>query len=154
MSIRATLCYIIKDGKILLLDRRKGIGVGKTNAPGGKLRKNETPEECAMREVLEETGLKVSNLKNHGILNFFFGQRLKPNWIVHVFSTESFDGEIKESDEGNLRWYATDKIPYDKMWADDRHWIPFLLAGKNFECWFYYDKNIEKLFGYVIKLEG
>jgi len=151
--IRATLCYIIKNGKTLLLNRKKGIGAGKTNAPGGKLRKNETLEKGAIREVLEETGLKVANLKYHGILNFFFGQRLKPDWVVHVFSTKSFDGEIEESDAGKLEWCNADKIPYDKMWADDKYWVPFLLAGKKFQCWFYYDENIEKLFDYVIKLE-
>lgn len=157
MSVRtvsATLCYIIKDGKILFLERTRGLGAGKTNAPGGKLKSKETPEKGVMREGFEETGLKLSNLKSHGILNFFFGQKAKPNWVVHVFSTNEFDGEIKESDEGKLKWCDIDKIPYDRMWEDDRHWVPLLLEGKKFQCQFFYDRNIEKLFEYVINLEN
>lgn len=153
MPIIATLCYIFKENKCLLLQRAKGIGAGKINAPGGKLKNNETIEDCAIREVFEETGLKVLELNYHGILNFFFGQRSEPDWIVHVFSTNSFEGKIKESDAGILKWWDIDKIPFERMWPDDKHWMPLLLKGKKFKCSFFYDKNIKKLFGYEIEIK-
>ncbi|MGC8812664.1 MAG: 8-oxo-dGTP diphosphatase [Candidatus Aenigmatarchaeota archaeon] len=152
MTITATLCYIIRNGKVLLLERAKGIGIGKLSAPGGRLKNNETIQDCAMREVFEETGLKVSELKYHGVLNFFFGQRSKPDWIVHVFSTSSFDGEIKESDAGVLKWFDIEKIPFERMWEDDKHWVPLLLKRKKFKCWFYFDKDIKRLFDYKVEI--
>lgn len=152
MPTLATLCYIIEDGKVLLQEKKRGIGAGNINAPGGKFEEGEAPQDCVVREVFEETGLRISDLKNHGILHFFFGQRNMPDWIVHVFSTKSFQGELKESEEGKPKWFDTGEIPYDKMWKDDKYWIPLMLAGKNFQCWFYFDKDIKELLDYKIEI--
>ena len=72
-------------------------------------------------QALEKTGLLVSKFKPHGILNFYFGLKAKPGWVVHIFSTKTFEGELKSNEEGILRWFAFDKIPYNKMWQDDEH---------------------------------
>ena len=80
--IKAVLCHIVKDDKVLLIKKAKGFGAGKWNAPGGKIEPNEKPLEAAKREVLEETGLVVRP-KKYGIIEFFCGDKLE--WLVHVF---------------------------------------------------------------------
>lgn len=153
MTIFATLCYIRKNGKVLLQKKAKGLfGGGKFNAPGGRLKPGEIPENGAIRESLEETGLKVANLRPHGKLIFYFGEKEKPDWIVYVFSTNSFGGELKEGVEGMLEWIDEDKIPFENMWDDDRHWVPLLLENKVFEGIFYFDKEAKSLLNHTIKL--
>jgi 8-oxo-dGTP pyrophosphatase MutT (NUDIX family) len=63
-------------------------------------KKGEEPGKGVLREVLEETGLRVSKIRFHGVLKHYFGQTLKPDWIVYMFSTREYNGEIKNSEEG------------------------------------------------------
>lgn len=152
MPIIATLCHIIKGEKLLLQKKSKGLfGADKWNGVGGKLKPNETPEEGVKREVLEETSLRMVSFKFHGILNFYFGDRNEPDWIVHVFSTRAFEGKPRSSKEGKLQWFTFEEVPYDEMWQDDKHWLPLLLEGKNFEGDFYFDKEGEKLLDFSLK---
>ncbi|MBS7652719.1 MAG: 8-oxo-dGTP diphosphatase [Candidatus Bathyarchaeia archaeon] len=142
MPTLATLCHIVKDDKLLLQRKSKGLfGGGKWNGVGGKLEAGETPEECVKREVYEETGLRVSNLRLNGVLHFYFGERHEADWIVFVFSTETFEGSPKPSVEGALRWFPVEGIPYQEMWQDDRHWLPLLLRGERFKGYFYFDEE-------------
>jgi len=148
------LCHIIVDGKLLLQKKSKGLfGGEKWNGVGGKIKMNETPEECARREVLEETGLSVTSLESHGILNFYFGDRSRLDWIVHVFSTRTFKGGLRPSEEGVLRWFALKDIPYEEMWQDDRHWLPLLLGGKRFKGDFYFDEEGKRLLDFNLKTQ-
>ena len=115
-NVEATLCQIINDGYLLLQMKSIGrFGEGKWNGPGGKLLEGETPLEGVVREVFEETGLKVSGLTYHGGLYHYFGQEEKPDWLVHIFSTRTFKGDIKESEEGELKWFPFNEIPYNQM---------------------------------------
>ena len=150
MTVYGTICYIMKEDKALLMRKEEGFGSGKLNAPGGKMREDETPEACVIREVLEETGLTLKSLKRHGVLNFYFGEKDEPDWVVYVFSSTSFGGEPKRSAEGPLEWVKLDNLPYDEMWEDDRHWVPLLLEGKNFSGDFYFDKAGERLLHYSL----
>ena len=85
MPIHATICYLIKDGKVLLLKKAPGrFGEGKWNGLGGKFEKNETAEECAIRESFEESGLKMVNPKKHGVIEYYEGEKL--SWVGHIFS--------------------------------------------------------------------
>jgi len=153
MPIVATLCHIIKDGNFLLQKKTKGLfGEGKWNGVGGRSKPDESPEECVKREVFEETGLKVLGLKFHGILNFYFGDREKLDWIVHVFSTINFEGEPKSSEEGDLKWFDFEEIPYEKMWGDDKYWLPLLFKGQHFRGNFYFDEKGEKLLDFSLKI--
>lgn len=153
MSTIATVCHILKGEKLLLQKKSKGLfGADKWNGVGGKLKPNETPEDCVKREVLEETGLRILNVNFHGILNFYFGNRSERNWIVYVFSTKAFEGKLRSSEEGTLRWFTFEEIPYDEMWQDDKHWLPVLLEGKNFEGDFYFDEEGKKLIDFNLTI--
>jgi 8-oxo-dGTP pyrophosphatase MutT (NUDIX family) len=154
IPIVATLCHIIKDKSLLLQKKSKGLfGEGKWNGVGGKLKPNESPENCVKREVYEETGLRISELKFHGVLNFYFGSRKEIDWVVHVFSTSEFDGKVKSSKEGNLRWFNFEDIPFDEMWADDRYWLPLVLKGKSFKGIFYFDEEGKTILDFDLKSE-
>lgn len=153
---KATLCWIVKDGKALLKFANRGISKGKWNAVGGGIDPGETPLECVKRETFEETGLRIQDPSYHGKVRFFFGdpenkeaggakQGTAKQGIVHVFSTSKFTGELKGSDEGELRWFDLEDIPFDKMWEDDDYWVPLLLSGRRFEGDFYFSEDGSKL---------
>ena len=154
MTIHATLCFIIHDNKVLLLKKNPGLfGAGKWNAPGGKLLPGETTENCAAREVYEETGLEVHELRKIGTLVFFkYDKREDPDWIAHVFLTSEFHGILKEGKEGVLRWFPIDRPPLHEMWEDDRYWYSYAVGGRNFRGDFYFRGNFEKLVDHKIEL--
>jgi len=138
----ATLCYLRRRDQILLLKKEKGLfGEGKWNAPGGKLVAGETPEDGTKREILEETGLKISKLRFHGLLNFYLGLTRKLDQVVLVFSSEMITGKLRRSREGELRWFSTNEIPFSEMWEDDQLWLPLLLKGRNFVGDFFFTDN-------------
>jgi 8-oxo-dGTP diphosphatase len=152
MTIEATLCTIIRDDRILLQRKAEGrFGEGKWNGAGGKLQPGETPEECTRREVYEETGLHVNTLRHHGTLRHYFGTKPEPDWTVHQYSTDDFHGEPRPSEEGVLRWFPLEEIPYKDMWEDDEHWLPLLLEGKNFEGEFHFNEDATRLLRHTLK---
>ena len=146
MTIKAILCYILRDSKVLLARKNRGFGAGKINAPGGKLGENENIFDAARRELMEETGIKPLNLKYQEILLFFFGLgKQYPDWIVYVLTSNNFTGKIRESDEIKPFWIDIDKIPYNDMWEDDRYWLPWLLNNRLFKGIFIFDEKAERL---------
>jgi len=155
MTILATLCYIKKGNQILLQKKTKGLfGGEKYNAPGGKLQENEEPKAGVIREVEEETGLTVSNLKPHGTLYFYDGDESQVAWQVHIFSTENFEGELKEQvREGVHEWTDKDKIPYDKMWEDDKYFVPSVLEGKSVLGHFYFKKGFGPIQKHILEIK-
>ena len=130
-EVPATLVFVIRDGKILLIDKKTGLGKGKVNGPGGKVEKGESPEACAIRECEEELGITVSRLQYCGQHRFQFVDGLTIH--VWVYKTTEFEGIPTESAEARPLWVALDKIPYDKMWEDDGIWLPMLLRGERFQ---------------------
>ena len=153
-TVRAVLCYIRKGNSFLLLMKSKGkFGEGFWNAPGGKIEDGETEEEAVRREVLEETGLVVENLSEAGFLEFYFGEGKRiPDWTAKVFSTASFSGNLKEkSEEGTLSWFSEDRLPYDNMWEDDRHWLPLVIKGRRFRGSFLFSADSKKLLDSKVK---
>jgi len=129
-KILATLVFVIRDGQILLIDKKTGIGKGKINGPGGKLEDGESPEACARREVREELGIHVSGLQYCGQHRFQFVDGLSIH--VWVYKTGTFEGTPTESDEADPLWVPIDEIPYERMWEDDAIWLPMLLRGERF----------------------
>jgi mutator protein MutT len=141
-----TLCYIRDRGRVLLQLKAEGrFGAGRWNGPGGKIRNGESPAEAMVREVREETGLTVRDLVEHGSLTFYFGDAQEPSYVVHVFSSGRFDGNVRESEEGRLEWFSEDVLPYDRMWPDDEIWVPHLLAGRRFHGVFRLSDDLSRL---------
>jgi len=136
-----TLCEIIDGDKVLLKLATRGISNGKWNGLGGKIDDGETPEQCIIREVKEESGLTVSNPKKHGILRFYTEGMEGAFAVVHLFSFRSFSGKLTATDEGELRWFEISKIPYSEMWDDDGVWMIPLLSGFAFDGEFVFDKH-------------
>ncbi len=137
---RATLCYIFKHDKVLLqLKNIKKFGGGKWNAPGGKLKEGETPEEGVIREVFEETGLQIKKPNLRGKIFFVFAENGEYNQEVYIFYANSFSGKEKANEEGELKWFGQNSIPIEKMWPDDKYWLPIFLQGKKFTAKFYFD---------------
>jgi 8-oxo-dGTP diphosphatase len=134
---RATLCFVRKQGRILLIKKKRGLGAGKVNGPGGRIESNETAEECAVREVQEEIGVTPTGLSQKAELRFEFadGYRL----ACAVFLADGHVGEPVSTDEAEPFWVDESAIPYDRMWEDDRHWLPLVLAGQTVRAAFLFD---------------
>lgn len=150
MVIEATLCHIIRGRKLLLKKANRGISVGKWNAPGGKLEPGETPEECARREVMEETGLKVSRLFYHGALTFAMDGGKNLYMKAHVFSTSQARGKASPSPEGPVKWFPVDALPHGEMWEDDLYWLPLMLRRVTFDATFTYDEANDHVVAFEI----
>jgi 8-oxo-dGTP diphosphatase len=139
----ATLCYVQKDGKTLMLHRIKkenDIHAGKWNGLGGKLIPGESPEECARREILEESGLHVKNLRFAGMITFpdFAGD---DDWYTFLFTANPDHGTLIDSPEGVLAWIPDEDLLDLHLWAGDRVFIPWLSQDKFFSAKFVYINN-------------
>lgn len=140
----ANLCFIMRDGQILLIRKKRGLGAGKINGPGGRLEKGETALAAAIRETQEEIGVTPTGLEEIGELFFQFLDGYKLH--VAVFAASGCEGELCETPEATPLWTNIAEIPYHEMWEDDAHWLPLLLKRKRFRGWFVFDG--EKLLSY------
>jgi len=124
----ATLCYVRKGHKTLMVHRVKkpnDIHQGKWNGLGGKMEPGESPEDCARREIQEESGLTASNITLKGILTFpsFAADE---DWYAFVFVVDDYQGQLIDSPEGNLRWIDDDHLLELNLWEGDRYFLPLL----------------------------
>jgi 8-oxo-dGTP diphosphatase len=136
---RASLCFLIGDGKILLIHKKTGLGAGMISAPGGRLEPGETPIEAAIREVEEEVGIITRSPKKYGELCFHFAD----GYTLHgtIFLARDFSGAPVETIEATPFWCSVEEIPYENMWEDDPYWLPFLLQERQFRAYLSYDKE-------------
>ncbi len=141
----ATLVFLVREGDVLLGMKRKGFGKGKWNGFGGKLKYGEYPEEAAAREVWEEAMIRVREMVKHAELTFLFP--LKPEWnqIVHVFVSKKWEGAPTETVEMKPAWFDVKELPFDKMWADDVHWLPKVLSGERLRATFIFGGDNESI---------
>lgn len=136
---RATILFVIKDNQILLIHKKRGLGAGNINGPGGRLEPGETTREAAIREVEEELCITPEDVTHCGELSFQFLDGLS----IHctVFRAEGYRGTPSETEEAIPLWTSLDEIPYDRMWADDQYWIPLMLARQPFRGVFLFDES-------------
>jgi mutator protein MutT len=125
-----TLCFAVRDGRVLLGMKKRGFGAGRWNGFGGKLEAGETVEEAARRELREEAGIEAHALRPAGVITFSYEHDAK-SMEVHIYRIDGYDGEPVETEEMCPQWFAFEDFPYDAAWPDDRLWMPHFLAGKN-----------------------
>ncbi|MDA0977659.1 MAG: 8-oxo-dGTP diphosphatase [Proteobacteria bacterium] len=133
-EILATLLFVVRDGRVLLIRKKRGLGEGKINGPGGKLDPGETPRECAIRETTEELMITPLNVRGAGEL--LFHAEDMPRIHAHVFVATDFEGTPTETEEAIPVWFRFDEIPFDEMWDDDRLWLPRVLKGESVRGYF------------------
>lgn len=147
MTTLATICYIDDGNSLLLLHRNKkpnDIHAGKWISVGGKLERGETPEECAKREIFEETHLTVKKMDFKGVITF---PNFTPenDWYTYVFKVTEFEGELisdEESREGTLEWVSYDQVLTKPTWSGDYEIFKWILSDVPFfSAKFCYDDN-------------
>lgn len=134
---QATLCFVQRNEHVLLIEKKRGLGKGKVNGPGGKFDPGETALQCAIRETQEELGVTPLNPQHRGMIRFQFtdGYGIE----AHLFLATNCEGEAVETDEAVPLWTHLDLIPYRRMWADDILWLPHFLNGKTISGEFLFD---------------
>ena len=144
------VAFVIRDGQILLINKKTGLGKGKVNGPGGKVDPGETPEACAVRECQEELSITVSNLEYCGQHRFQFVD----GYSIHVwvYRTRDFEGVPTESHEAKPLWVSVDSVPYEQMWEDDQYWLPMVVRGERFKTRWIFDGD--RMLDYDIQRDG
>ena len=133
----AVLCFLREDDRVLLIHKKVGLGAGKINGPGGRIEPGEKAEEAAVREMIEEVGLRPRVLQRRAELSFIFtdGYSLR----CTVFLAHGYTGELRESREADPFWCDVDRIPFERMWEDDALWLPRVLGGEELRGYFLFD---------------
>ena len=128
-----TLCYIEQGSRCLMLHRTKKANdenEGKWIGVGGKCEEGESPEDCLLREVREETGLTLTKYRFRAILTF-----LSDEWeteYIHLYTASKFTGTLLECDEGNLEWIPKSEIDKLKLWEGDKIFFKLLRETEDF----------------------
>ena len=128
-----TLCYIEQDGNYLMMHRVKkknDINKDKWIGVGGHFEYGETPEECLLREVKEETGLTLLNYRMRGIVTFIYGEDVVE--YMHLFTADSFEGELTDCDEGELVWIPKEEVINLPIWEGDKVFFKLLNERDDF----------------------
>lgn len=125
--INTTLCYIRRGSEYLMLHRVKkenDLNRDKWIGIGGKFLENESPDECLLREALEETGLTLTSYRYRGIVTFV--NTKYPSELMHLFTADGFEGSLRDCDEGVLEWIDREKLFELTLWEGDRIFLRLL----------------------------
>ncbi len=148
--MQATLCLLLRDlpeKQVLMGFKKTNLGKGYYNFPGGKKKSSDRSiEACASRECHEEMGMRIAQeaLIKKGELTFRWPKQLS-DWdqVVHVYVARKWSGEPAETEEMRPLWVPVASMPYEKMWAADRLWVPYVLEGRHIIGSFSYNKDKE-----------
>lgn len=124
---QTTLCYIERDNQYLMLHRVKkenDASHDKWIGVGGKCEAEESPDECMLREVKEETGLTLLQWHYRGIVTFI--SDVWPCEYMHLFTADEWTGEISDCDEGNLEWISKQQLFNLPLWPGDKIFLKLL----------------------------
>ncbi|MCL1862438.1 MAG: 8-oxo-dGTP diphosphatase [Defluviitaleaceae bacterium] len=148
----ATLCYIEKQDKYLMLHRTKkenDIHEGLYVGLGGKFEAGESPEDCVIREVFEESGLRIKNPKLRGFMTFpNFGNG--DDWYVFLFTATEFNGHIKHCNEGDLVWIKKNELSNLPMHEGDRYFLDWIEKNNGvFSAKFIYENGALKNYNFI-----
>ena len=127
MMHNSTLCYVLRGNDVLMLHRVKkknDINKDKWIGIGGKFEENESPDECLLREALEETGLELTSWQCRGIVTFL--TETGNGEYMYLFTADGFEGELKECDEGDLQWVSREFLNALPQWEGDRIFLELL----------------------------
>ena len=130
----STLCYITRGNDVLMLHRVKkknDINKDKWIGIGGKFEAGETPDECLLREALEETGLTLTSWQCRGVVTFLT-ENIDEGEYMYLFTADRFEGELKECDEGDLQWISRDFLDQLPKWEGDRIFLDLLWQNAPF----------------------
>ncbi len=142
-----TLGFLFRNGKIILAEKKRKIGVGKLNGYGGRVEEGEDRAECLVREIIEECGVIVEkkNCQELGYIDFYF-DNTEIALKVYMYRIDSFTGEPMETEEmGAPEEFDINKLPYDRMMVGDDKFVPFIVEGKNFKGEVHSSEGGEKL---------
>lgn len=131
--ILSTLCYIEKDGCWLMLHRVKkknDLNHDKWIGVGGKFEEGESPEDCLLREVGEETGLTLTDYRFRGLVTFVSDEA--PTEYMHLFTATGFTGALRDCDEGTLEWVPIPQVETLPLWQGDKLFLRLLQTEKDF----------------------
>ena len=141
MAKLSTLCYIEQNGRYLMLHRtvkEKDVNKNKWIGVGGHFEENESPEECLLREVKEETGYTLTSYRYRGIVTFISGNGVTE--YMSLFTADEFYGTQIECDEGQLEWVDIDKVENLELWEGDKIFLRLLRdSGEFFSLKLVYD---------------
>ena len=133
MAILTTLCYLEQDGKYLMLHRTKkehDINKDKWIGIGGKFEPDESPEDCMLREVREETGCELTDYRLRGIVTFLSGDGLTE--YMFLYGAAGFSGTLQDCDEGELIWVEKEKLRDLYIWEGDKIFLDLLESSHEF----------------------
>jgi len=137
--ITGSLCYLVRDGRVLLIQRRNPPHIGLWSPPGGKMNPGETPQDCVRREFREETGLTLRDPELRAVTTVLH-TGMAIHWLLFIYLAADCSGGLLPSDEGDIRWIGLDDLDqYARPAADVAMFAHVLRGGAIREMQFSYD---------------
>lgn len=146
-NIKATLTLFMDSDKILLGEKKRGFAKGTLNGIGGKQDPGETIEQAMIRECQEEIGVTPTNYEQVGKIDFDMWYKGEHSIMeMFIYNCYAYSGQIKETEEIRPEWFNKNQVPFDRMLADDKLWLPQVLQGSKVKGSVKFDKDMNMLY--------
>lgn len=150
-EITMNLLYLVKGNQVLLAMKKRGHGAGRYNGVGGKMQPGESIEDTLIRESQEEIGVKPIKFEKKAYITFDLYMKGEHTFEhVYIFTIPEWSGEPTESEEVAPKWFDIDKLPFEKMWPNDVHFVQKILEGDKISGHFKLDKQ-DNVISYEVK---